>query len=66
MRKDLAGERAVADIELLHFARVVDAGLGRGVQGYLDVMIHSFPSELRAVTTVTPLAKRAMALRKSV
>ena len=32
------------------FYRVVDAGLGGGVQGYLDIMIHSFPSGLRAAT----------------
>jgi hypothetical protein len=32
------------------FSRVVDAGLGGGAQHYLDILIHSFPSELRAVT----------------
>lgn len=45
-------------LEAAQFARVVDAGLGGGVQGYLDVMIHSFPSELRAVTAF-PEARRA-------
>jgi hypothetical protein len=45
-------------LEAAQFARVVDAGLGRGVKGYLDVMIHSFPSELRA-TTAFPETRRA-------
>jgi hypothetical protein len=45
-------------LEAAQFARVVDAGLGGGVPGYLDVMIHSFPSELRAVMAF-PEARRA-------
>lgn len=28
------------------FSRVVDAGLGAGPNGYLDILIHSFPSQL--------------------
>jgi hypothetical protein len=28
------------------FARVVDAGLGRGAVGYLDMVLHTFPSQL--------------------
>ena len=28
------------------FARVVDAGLGAGPTGYLDMIIHTFPSQL--------------------
>jgi hypothetical protein len=39
------------------FHRVVDAGLGGGVQGYLDIMIHSFPSELQAATAFPESAR---------
>ncbi|WP_420625590.1 hypothetical protein [Candidatus Poriferisodalis sp.] len=32
------------------FSRVVDAGLGAGPTGYLDMLIHSFPSQLTPMT----------------
>jgi hypothetical protein len=35
-------------LEEAGFRRVVDAGLGGGPQHYLDMMIHAFPSEVRA------------------
>lgn len=38
-------------LEGARFARVVDAGLGGGPQQYLEILIHAFPSGLRAASS---------------
>lgn len=45
-------------LESLGFARAFDAGIGRGPRGYLDIMIHSFPSQFAAPTAFQERAGR--------
>lgn len=46
-------------LESLGFDRVFDAGLGGGARGYLDISIHSFPSQLAAASSFQSREARA-------
>ena len=50
-------------LESLGFGRAFDAGLGHGPKGYLGIVIHSFPSQLAAVTSFTERALSGNAIQ---